>query len=115
MAGLAKHTGSSTVFGSPVIPKDFVIGTEMQQEDIHRLESKIDKLAEAVNRLVVVEDRQLRLNESIIKFNTDLDKAYELIRLADAKIERLISYGRAASWVVGTAFTFLTGTVVFFK
>lgn len=87
----------------------------MQQDDVHRLEIKIDKLADAVNRLVVVEDRQLRLNESLIKFNVDLDKSYEMIRATDAKVERLISYGRAASWVIATAFTFLTGVVVFFK
>lgn len=85
------------------------------KEDINRLEAKIDKLAEAINRLVLVEDRQIRINSRIDKLDEDVSAAFSVIRETDAKVERLVSYGKAASWLAATAFTFLTGITVFLK
>lgn len=85
------------------------------QEDIIRLESKIDKLAEAINRLVLLEDRQLTISRELAKNDADLDKLYELHRQTAAKVDSHINFMKGVNWVVGVAFAILTAVVAFFK
>lgn len=83
----------------------------MNNTDIDRLESKIDKLAEAVHRLVLVEDRQLRTNSRLDQVEDDLGKAFETIRTVEKRVDTHSNYGRAASVI----FTAALGIMGFFK
>lgn len=88
------------------IPNGFVIGAEVQ-EDINRLESKIDKLAEAVHRLVLVEDRQIRTNARLDKIETDLVQAFNMTRAIEKRVDTHASYGKSAAAIFTAALSVL--------
>lgn len=89
-----------------MIPKDFVIGAEVQ-DDLQRLESKIDKLAEAVHRLVLVEDRQIRTNARIDKLETDMGKSFDMLRTVEKRVDTHANYGRASAAIFTAALTII--------
>ena len=73
-------------------------------EDLKRIESKVDKLTDAVTRLILVEERQtaqgVRIDDLEEK-TQDLDKS---IMKVDRKVERWINMGMGAWAVVATLF-----------
>lgn len=83
----------------------------MTDADIDRLESKIDKLAEAVHRLVLVEDRQMRTNSRLDKLEADLSKAFEMTRELEKRVATHANYGKSAAAV----FTAALGVLGIFK
>jgi hypothetical protein len=79
-------------------------------EEISRIESKIDKLAEAVTKLVLVEERQLTQGVRLGSIETRMALAEEATRVGvaaaaaatlvvNAKVDRWINYGVGA-WSV---------------
>jgi hypothetical protein len=67
--------------------------------DYQRLESKIDKLTDAVMRLVLIEERQSIQGERIDACETRLVELTKLATTTDRKLERWINRGIGA-WAV---------------
>lgn len=92
----------------------FLIGANVQQ-DINRLEAKIDKLAEAINRLVLLEDRQIAILGHITKNDTDIDKLFSMQSDLEKKITSMESFGKALTWIAGLAYSALVLVVAWIK
>lgn len=79
------------------------------EEDLRRLEVKVDKLTEAVMRLVLLEERQTTQAERIAAAETRLKAAEDQIRVTDSKIDRWVNRG-VGMW----AFAALLFTIIEF-
>jgi uncharacterized protein with PhoU and TrkA domain len=73
--------------------RDVLRQTACMDEDLRRLETKVDKLTEAVMRLVLLEERQSTQAERIVSLETRLKSNEEHVREADAKIDRWVNRG----------------------
>lgn len=65
----------------------------LSQEDFRRLESKVDKLTDAVQRLIIVEERQSNMVERIGQCEIKLQSNETLIYRVDSKVERWVNRG----------------------
>lgn len=74
-------------------------------EDLRRIESKVDKLTDAVMRLVLLEERQTNQGERIAAVEHKVSDAQEQISKVDNKVERWINRGIGAWAVAGILFT----------
>lgn len=66
---------------------------EVSNEDFKRLEGKVDKLADAIQRLILIEERQTTQGERIGKCETALVVNESAIHRVDGKVERWINRG----------------------
>jgi hypothetical protein len=77
----------------------------MTDEDFRRLESKVDKLTDAVTRLILIEERQSSQGERIGKLETN----HASLATSHAKTERTlqmwVNRGIGVWVAVGIAFT----------
>ena len=76
-------------------------------EDLKRIETKVDKLTDAVTRLILVEERQSAqgvrigtLEQKAVKFEEDIGRV-------DRKIERWVNMGMGAWAIVVVIFAFV--------
>jgi Fe2+ transport system protein B len=60
-------------------------------EDFRRLESKVDRLADAVQRLVLIEERQSNMSERIVVVEERVKVNEETINKVSIKLERWIN------------------------
>jgi len=76
-------------------------------EDLKRIETKVDKLTDAVTRLILVEERQTAqgLRITALEDKTeDLDNKYNKV---DRKVERWVNMGMGAWAIVVVIFAFV--------
>jgi hypothetical protein len=60
-------------------------------EDFRRLESKVDKLADAVQRLVLIEERQSTMGERIVIVEERVRNNEDAIHKVSAKLEKWVN------------------------
>lgn len=82
--------------------------------DFRRLEDKVDKLTDAVMRLVLVEERQSNMSERISVAEQKIAVNEASISKVDTKVERWINRGIGAWAVALVLFTLVQfGTALF--
>ncbi len=65
----------------------------LTDEDFRRLESKVDKLTDAVTRLILIEERQSSQGERIGKCEVELAAHSVSINKTDRKVDQWINRG----------------------
>jgi len=83
--------------------------------DFRRLEDKVDKLTDAVMRLVLVEERQSNMNERISVAEQKISTNESTIAKVDNKVERWINRGIGAWAVAAVLFTLVQFGANLFK
>jgi hypothetical protein len=73
-------------------------------EDLKRIESKVDKLTDAVTRLILVEERQTAQGVRITDLEEKTEELDKSITRVDRKVERWVNMGMGAWAVVATLF-----------
>lgn len=73
-------------------------------EDLKRIESKVDKLTDAVTRLILVEERQTAQGVRIGNLEEKTEKLDHEIREVDRKVDRWVNMGMGASALIVTIF-----------
>lgn len=76
-------------------------------EAILRLESKVDKLTDAVQRLILIEERQTTQGERIGKCESAIAVNEVTIQKVDTKVERWVNRGIGVWAVAVVMFTLL--------
>ena len=84
---------------------------EVTQDDFKRLETKVDKMADAVNRLVLIEERQTTQAGRIGIVETEIGAIKVLIAANDKKVDQWINRG-IGIWVA-VGFTLTAGTAIY--
>jgi len=79
----------------------------LAREDFHRLESKVDKLTDAVTRLILVEERQTTQGERIGKVEVTMAQHDVQITANRAEIDRWVQRGIGAWAVAAVLFAVL--------
>ena len=67
--------------------------TSVSQEDFNRLEAKVDKLTDAISKLILFEERQATQGERIGKCETKIAIVEQQVARVDVKMERWINRG----------------------
>lgn len=80
---------------------------ELNPGDLRRLEDKVDKLAEAIQRLILIEERQSSQGERIGKAEAALAVHDTRIQHIDGKVERWINRGIGVWGVAVTLFAII--------
>ena len=83
--------------------------------DFRRLEEKVDKLTDAVMRLVLLEERQSNMSERIGVAEQRIASNETAISKVDTKVERWINRGIGAWAVAAVLFTLIQFGSAFFK
>jgi hypothetical protein len=65
----------------------------MTDDDFRRLENKVDKLTDAVTRLILIEERQSSQGERIGKCESSLAVHDTMINKTDRKVEQWVNRG----------------------
>jgi hypothetical protein len=65
----------------------------INDDDFRRLEGKVDKLADAIQRLILIEERQSSQGERIGKCESALSVHDNLIHKTDRKIDQWVNRG----------------------
>lgn len=65
----------------------------VSHEDFKRLEGKVDKLADAIQRLILIEERQTTQGERIGKCEATLQVHDAGLQRIDSKVERWVNRG----------------------
>lgn len=65
----------------------------VSSEDFKRLEGKVDKLADAIQRLILIEERQTTQGERIGKCESAIAVNEATIQKVDTKVERWVNRG----------------------
>lgn len=81
---------------------------ELSRDDIDRMESKLDKLAEAIGHLVLVEERQLMHSTRIAKVEAAVEHGAAEIIKVDRKVDQWINRGIGVWGLAGIAFALIT-------
>lgn len=76
--------------------------SDVSHEDFKRLEGKVDKLADAIQRLILIEERQTTQGERLGKCEATLTVHDALIHKVDGKVERWVNRGIGV-WAVAVA------------
>lgn len=79
----------------------------MTDDDFRRLEGKVDKLAEAVTKLVLVEERQANQGERIGKVETQIASLQTAHNKTDKTLHMWVNRGVGVWVAVGIAFTLI--------
>jgi molybdopterin converting factor small subunit len=75
-----------------------MVGTE----DFARLEDKVNSIADALNKLILVEERQLTQGERIGKLEAELAATKEKLTLTKENLDRWVNRGIGVWVAVGT-------------
>jgi hypothetical protein len=76
-------------------------------EDLKRIETKVDKLTDAVTRLILVEERQTAQGIRIGSLENKAVKFEQDIHRVDRKVERWVNMGMGAWAIVVVIFAFV--------
>jgi len=85
--------------------------TPVSSEDFRRLEFKVDKLGDAIQRLILIEERQNNMGERIGKCEADVAVCENNISKTDKKVDQWINRGIgiwAAAAIVYTILQYIT-------
>lgn len=77
------------------------MSVEAYSEDLRRLESKVDKLTDAVQRLILIEERQSSQGERIGKCEAAIAVHDSAIQKTDRKVDQWVNRGIGV-WVAAT-------------
>jgi uncharacterized coiled-coil protein SlyX len=77
------------------------MGADSYSEDLRRLESKVDKLTDAVQRLILIEERQSSQGERIGKCEANIAVHDQAIHKTDRKVDQWVNRGIGV-WVAAT-------------
>jgi hypothetical protein len=77
------------------------MSVESYSEDLRRLESKVDKLTDAVQRLILIEERQSSQGERIGKCEASIAVHDTMINKTDRKVDQWVNRGIGV-WVAAT-------------
>ncbi len=80
-------------------------------DDFFRLEKKVDQMADAINRLVLIEERQTTQGNRIGAVEADLAATKILVAANDKKVDQWINRGMGI-WVA-FAFAITVGTAIY--
>lgn len=69
------------------------MSTPVSTEDFHRLEHKVDKLTDAVQRLILIEERQSTQGERIGKCEASIAVQASGLQRTDRKVDQWINRG----------------------
>lgn len=69
------------------------MSTDSVSEDFRRLESKVDKLTDAIQRLILIEERQTTQGERIGRCETSIAVAENTLVRMDKKVDQWINRG----------------------
>lgn len=81
--------------------------SQPSQEDFNRLESKVDKLTDAVLRLILLEERQSAQGERIGVVEQKIAVNESTLSRVDSKVERWINRGIGAWGVAAVLFAII--------
>lgn len=84
-------------------------------EDLRRLEVKVDKLTDAVQRLILIEERQNTQGERLGNCEAVLAGHTTAINNIDSKVERWVNRGIGVWVAVGAVFAILKYGAEWFK
>jgi len=73
-------------------------------EDLKRIENKVDKLTDAVTRLILVEERQNAQGVRITQLEEKTEELDKHISKVDRKVERWVNMGMGAWALLATLF-----------
>ena len=73
-------------------------------EDLRRIETKVDKLTDAVTRLILVEERQNAQGVRITQLEEKTEELDKHISKVDRKVERWVNMGMGAWALLATLF-----------
>lgn len=73
-------------------------------EDLKRIENKVDKLTDAVTRLILVEERQTAQARRLTDLEINMGYFEKDLHVLDKKVDKWISMGTGAWAVVVTVF-----------
>jgi hypothetical protein len=73
----------------------------MPQDDTIRLEAKIDKLTEAVTKLVLIDERQIHQGQRLGKVEEDIAALRLEHEKLDRKVEKWINFGYGVYGTIG--------------
>jgi len=73
-------------------------------EDLKRIENKVDKLTDAVTRLILVEERQTAQGVRITDLEEKTEELEKSIHKVDRKVERWVNMGMGAWALLATLF-----------
>lgn len=73
-------------------------------EDLKRIENKVDKLTDAVTRLILVEERQTAQGVRITDLEEKTEELERSIYKVDRKVERWVNMGMGAWALLATLF-----------
>lgn len=77
------------------------------REDMQRLESKVDRLTDAVQRLILIEERQTTQGERIGKCETAIAVNEGVLHRIDRKVDMWVNRGIGVWVAAGVLFTIL--------
>lgn len=60
--------------------------------DFHRLEGKVDKLADAIEKLILIEDRQARHAERLEVVENKAEATAERLRAVERRLDKAAAY-----------------------
>jgi hypothetical protein len=76
-------------------------------EDLRRIETKVDKLTDAVTRLILVEERQTAQGVRITNLEEKTEELDYKYNKVDRKVERWVNMGMGAWAIVVVIFAFI--------
>lgn len=76
-------------------------------EDLKRIETKVDKLTDAVTRLILVEERQTAQGVRITNLEDKTEELDHKYNKVDRKVERWVNMGMGAWAIVVVIFAFV--------
>lgn len=76
----------------------------MDNANLLRIEEKLDKLTEAVTRLVVIEERQLTQGQRLGALEVKTETLAQRLENTDRVLQKWINFGMGAWAVVGVLF-----------
>ena len=77
----------------------------MTDDDFRRLESKVDKLTDAVGKLILFEERQANQGAKIVAFETQLSVHESMLHRTDRKIDQWVNRGMGVWAAVAIVFS----------
>ena len=89
-------------------------------EELSRLEGKVDKCLEAIERLVLIDERQIVQGQRMgqleqrcaaieVQVHAQTEKLADAIRATSSKLDKWINFGLGAYALAATAFTIYQG------
>ena len=79
----------------------------MTDDDFRRLESKVDKLTDAVGKLILFEERQANQGARISAVETQLSVHESMLQRTDRKIDQWVNRGMGVWAAAAVVFSFV--------